>query len=84
MRDVPMTLTFSVPEPCGDEANELRRMHADLADMPAWELEAEGYRARMAVCFGAFHGNMWAREWTRERLEACQAEARRRKAVRRG
>ncbi len=81
MSDVPLSLSFSVPEACGDEANELRRTHADLGDMPAWELENEGYRARMALCFGAFR-NQWAREWTRERLAQCQAEARRRKAVR--
>jgi hypothetical protein len=81
MSDVPLFLSFSVPEPCGDEVNERRRAHADLAAMPAWELEAEGHRARLALCFGAFR-NMFERAWTRERLEACQAEARRRKAVR--
>ncbi len=80
MSDVPLTLTFSVPQACGDEHNERRRMHMDLGDMPAVELEMEGHRARFALCFGAFQ-NGFERDWTRERLEACQAEARRRKAV---
>jgi len=75
---VELRLTFEVPAVCGSEANERRRMHADLAGMSAWELEAEGHRARLALCFGRF-ANPWQREWTRERLAACQDETRKRK-----
>jgi len=81
MSDVVLRLAFSVPEACGNEGNERRRTHADLAGMGALELEAEGHRARLALCFGVF-ANDWQREWTRERLTACRDEARRRKAVR--
>jgi len=81
MSDVTLVLQWPVPSPCGNEANERRRVHADLADMDALDLEAEGHRARLALCFGQF-ANPWQRAWTRERLQACQDEARRRKAVR--
>jgi len=83
MKEIPLSLTWTIPDACGDERNERRRTHADLGDMHALELEAEGHRARLALCFGAF-GNVWQREWTRERLAACQDEARRRKGVRHG
>jgi len=81
MSDVVLRLAFSVPEACGNEGNERRRTHADLADMDALELEAEGHRARLALCFGTFR-NVFEREWTRERLDACREEVRRRKAAR--
>ncbi len=78
---VELRLTFEVPAACGDEANERRRAHGDLAAMPAWELEAEGHRARMALCFGRF-ANPWQREWTAERLAACQEETVKRRSGR--
>ena len=70
---VELRLTFEVPSACGDEANERRRAHGDLVAMPAWELEAEGHPARLALCFGRF-SNVWQREWTSERLVACRDE----------
>ncbi len=70
---VQLCLVYELPLPCGDEANERRRTHADLAGMSDWEVEAEADRARLALCFGSF-ANIWQREWTARRLGACQEE----------
>lgn len=77
MSEVELLLTWRVPCPCGNEANELRRGHQDLEDLTTSDIETEGYAARFALCFGAF-ATPWHREWTQERLRACQQELRRR------
>ncbi|NLD72749.1 MAG: hypothetical protein GX649_08545 [Chloroflexi bacterium] len=78
---VTLALEFRIPNFAGDEANERRRTHLDLAGLSDADLEAEGHRARLALCFGRFE-NIWQREWTEERLEACKQEFRLRRVPR--
>ncbi len=72
---VRLWLVYETPVACGDERNERRRTHLDLAEMETAELETEGHRARLALCFGIFE-TAWQREWTEERVAACQRELR--------
>src|SRR5690554_2675328 len=43
---VTLALEFRIPNFAGDEANERRRTHLDLAGLSDADLEAEGHRAR--------------------------------------
>jgi hypothetical protein len=71
---VELDLAYRLPVLCGDERNERRLHHTDLAGLGDAELQSELLRVSMVLAFGKLGAHPWAREWLVARVQAADAE----------
>lgn len=71
---IELDLTYRLPVLCGDERNERRLHHTDLAYLGDAELQAELLRVSMVLAFGKLGAHPWGYEWLTARVEAAKAE----------